>query len=499
MSLPSSTFYPVVIVGGGLAGKSLAVALSRLPFFERQKICLIDAQPEPVAPSLSGWSNRVSMLAPSSIAFLESILSFGHAKTSPSLSSSTRGFGHKWGWPVLDMKVLDSDVPSGTLISSFLGNFFRANLQFTAFSRKRPIGVLIENRALEAVLDEALLSPFGASRVEWLRSCSLDSLLHLDRSPSEQWKAPTRSLLVSSKDSASPKLTISTNLLVACDGANSKIRSLLEMPYTTYDYEQHGIVGTVHVDGGANANPFTAFQRFLSIGPVALLPLSADTYSFVWSVPKALSSLLVKEINDELFVKALNLALTSDLADLLIFLKNPADFIDLPFSTDSRFDVPVVRQLEPGSRASFPLRLGCASRSIAPQTVLIGDAAHTVHPLAGQGLNMGLADVEALRNAISEGMFLGNPAGDFEILEGYSRKRDKANMAMVVAMDVLFKSFVTRASHRIPTSYCSLDQLLNSLVKYGTEPSLFESARRFTINNVASLNSFQRLFQRIAS
>jgi 2-octaprenyl-3-methyl-6-methoxy-1,4-benzoquinol hydroxylase/2-octaprenylphenol hydroxylase len=157
---------------------------------------------------------------------------------------------------------------------------------------------------------------------------------------------------------------VSARLVVAADGAESPLREMVGIGTNGRDYAQRGVVAHV-----ATARPHerTAWQRFLPTGPLAFLPLADGRCSIVWSLPDAEANRIVA-LDDEAFRDALGVA---------------SDFRLGPILSVSR-------------RAAFPLRLKLADRYEVGRLVLLGDAAHAVHPLAGQGVNLGLRDVAAL-------------------------------------------------------------------------------------------------------
>ena len=489
-------YYKVAIVGGGIVGKSLAVALSKTGKFNKHDICLIDSQPlkiNTLAPS-AAFSNRVSFLAPSSISLFKNILPSSkfnllfNAAFSPNLQQ-------RHAWPVGQMKILDSDASPYHVLESVLGRFYSADLQFNSDNLKDPLGFIIENSVLESALDLELTGA-ASDVVDSYPETNFHCAEPDTTSVEEQWNESGRKFSVLRKNGEI--LEFNTSLLVGSDGANSKIRSLFKVPYSTFDLEQRGIVATVHVDSSKNFFPLTAYQRFLSIGPLALLPLSHDVYSIVWSVPSAFATLIGKDLSDEHFIKALNLAITGDIVDLLVFIKSPDNYLDLPLlSTRAEFSPPSILRLEPHSRASFPLKLAAVSKSTAPQVVLIGDAAHSVHPLAGQGLNMGLSDVQTLVDCLKDGLPQGKSAGDFQILEAYSKKRDVANLAMVTGMDFLFKAFTTKGNHQLEIK--NIDAFMKDLIQSNFAPSIFDSVRRFVLKNFISSSPFQSAIKKLAS
>jgi ubiquinone biosynthesis UbiH/UbiF/VisC/COQ6 family hydroxylase len=196
--------------------------------------------------------------------------------------------------------------------------------------------------------------------------------------------------------------------VVGADGAASAVRALLGMPAENRDYGQRAIVATIR---GERPHQYTAWQRFLSTGPLALLPLPGNECSIVWSAVNAR-------------------------ADGLLAL-SPAQFeTELTAASAG-----VLGKLQLTSeRAAFPLRRLAAQEYVRPRAVLVGDAAHVIHPLAGQGVNQGLEDVVALAAALAQRPAR-ESAGAQMALQRYARERRTGNAlaaATVDALDLLF-------------------------------------------------------------
>ena len=198
-------------------------------------------------------------------------------------------------------------------------------------------------------------------------------------------------------------------LLVAADGADSKLRAHADISTYGRDYDQLGLVATIDHErehGGV------AEQHFLPAGPFARLPLSGRRSSIVWTEPRGeAEDLLALDADDAL--RALERRFTAKLGAI-------------------RFASPL---------RGFPLGLKIARRFIAPRFALVGDAAHRVHPLAGQGLNLGFRDVAALAERVVERMRLGLDPGDAATLEAYQRDRRFDVAASGLGMDVMNKVF----------------------------------------------------------
>jgi 2-octaprenylphenol hydroxylase len=203
--------------------------------------------------------------------------------------------------------------------------------------------------------------------------------------------------------------TMTATLVVGADGTHSRVRALAGIPAYERSYGQQAIVAHV-----ASAVPHaeTAWQRFLPGGPLAFLPLTDGRSSIVWSVPSAQAETLLAA-DDAQFVAALQ---------------------------EASGDVLGALELE-SSRAAFPLALVRAREYCRTGIALVGDAAHCVHPLAGQGMNLGLADAVSLAQTVSAACLAGEHIGDLRVLDRYVRARKGTNLAMQLAFDALDRLF----------------------------------------------------------
>ncbi len=203
-------------------------------------------------------------------------------------------------------------------------------------------------------------------------------------------------------------------LVVAADGARSKLRALAEIPTVGWDAGQSGVVATIAHERDHHGR---AVQHFLPAGPFAILPMPGRRSSIVWNESHA-------------DAKAL-LALAPD------------DFLR---QLERRF-TPRLGAIHVASRVeAFPLAFLFARRFVGKRIALVADAAHVVHPLAGQGLNLGLRDVAALAEVVADRMRLGLDPGDAATLEAYQRMRRFDVVASSLGMDALNRLFSNDAA-----------------------------------------------------
>ncbi len=205
--------------------------------------------------------------------------------------------------------------------------------------------------------------------------------------------------------------SLAPDLLVAADGAGSVVRKTAGIPTKAWQYPQSALVTHVTPEFSHRR---TAWQRFLKDGPIALLPLADGRVSVVWSTRP-------EQVNEGLSV--------SD-AELGVLLTDASDAVLGNLRVD-------------GPKGSFPLRAQHAIRYVEPGLALIGDAAHSVHPLAGQGANLGLADASALADAVLDGMERDEYPGDLPTLRAYERARRGANATMLHFIDSINRLFLS--------------------------------------------------------
>jgi 2-octaprenyl-3-methyl-6-methoxy-1,4-benzoquinol hydroxylase/2-octaprenylphenol hydroxylase len=203
--------------------------------------------------------------------------------------------------------------------------------------------------------------------------------------------------------------TLIAGLLVAADGAASPLRQLAGIATHGRDYAQRAVVAHV---GTERPHDHTAWQRFLRSGPLALLPLADGRSSLVWSLPEA-EAQRVLALDEQTFLDELGVA------------------------SDFRLG----RITSTTQRAAFPLKLQLAERYQADRMVLLGDAAHAVHPLAGQGVNLGLRDVAELRDTLVAARAAGRDIGAEHVLRRYARRRRSADTLDAMGFDALARIY----------------------------------------------------------
>ena len=256
-------------------------------------------------------------------------------------------------------------------------------------------GYVVENRVLGAALMQRMQS---SANVELLCPATLADL-SVDA-------AAARATI---KWDDGREQTLHARLVVVADGQKSVARERLGIATTQHHYEQSALVTTVATGRG---HDHTAYERFTASGPLAVLPMSSRRCAVVWTLRDAeIESVLAQSDTD--FLQALQKCFGGRLGKLSA----------------------------PGARRVYPLALQCASEIVRPRAVLIGNAAHTLHPIAAQGFNLGLRDAAALASVMRETALSNGDPGDSRVLEEYARMRRRDHKSVTTFTDGLVRVF----------------------------------------------------------
>lgn len=257
------------------------------------------------------------------------------------------------------------------------------------------LGHIIEQSAMQAALNDRLSSCTTISRVA---GAVTDVLVGKDNA------------VVNLGDGT----CISTKLVVGADGASSHIRRIGRIQGYGWPYDQTAIVAAVQTE---LPHRETAWQRFLPSGPLAFLPLSNEESSIVWSVTHDRAQALL-QLDDASFCQELTTAFGNKLGSIL----------------------------KTSARAAFPLRMYQVTDYAKTRLALVGDAAHIIHPLAGQGVNLGLLDAAALAEVIFDAYQSRKDIGALDVLRRYERWRKGDNTVSMFTMDAFKRVFGTQWS-----------------------------------------------------
>src|SRR6202789_1026796 len=353
----------VIVGGGGMVGLTLALALAQ------GGLKVVVADPTPAAAMLdAGFDGRVSALSYSSVRMLEALGVWDV------LAPDAQ--------PIHD--ILVTDAPLGRAPSPF-------SLHFDSAEIAQPMGFIAENRHIRAALFAAV------GRAKDVTFVSPAALVALDAGPHAIAAA------LSNGDK------IRARLAVAADGRDSPMREEMGLKTIGWSYPQTGIVATVEHERPHNG---TAYEHFLPSGPFAILPMTGNRSSLVWTEREDLASAMIK------------------LSD--------ADF-DAQIAR--RFGAHLGATKAAGPRWSYPLKFHLARGFVKPRFALAGDAAHGIHPIAGQGLNLGLKDAAALTECVVDASRLGLDIGNLDTLNRYERWRRFDSLALAASTDALNRLF----------------------------------------------------------
>jgi 2-octaprenyl-6-methoxyphenol hydroxylase len=356
----------VLIAGAGIAGLALAAALARAlkPNFS-VAVC------DPALAREPARDERVSAIAPGARQLLQAL----------GIWEAIEGEAQ----PIRAMEIGDSHLEDAVR---------PAFLQFdAALDADAPLAHMVEHRALAAAL----------------RAAAAEAGARLAAGKIEHAMAGNEAADVQFADGAS----LGTRLLVAADGAQSKLRKAAGIRTVQWDYGQSGIVATI---GHERDHAGRAVQHFLPAGSFAILPLTGKRSSIVWAEASGEAARLVA--------------------------LSPADFKE---ELLRRFGLQLGEIELLGPPRAYPLTFALARRFVGDRLALIGDAAHVIHPLAGQGLNLALRDVAALAECVADAARLGLDPGSAGVLARYERWRRFDTATMAGATDGLNRLFSNRS------------------------------------------------------
>ncbi len=355
--------YDILIVGGGMVGASLALALRHTGL----RLGVIEAVPYGAAAQPSYDDRSVA-------------LAYG----------SRRIYTGMGVWQRIEQGGV---TPIRRIHVSDRGHFGSARLDSEAMGVEA-MGYVVENRVLGAALMQLLAESENIDLISPAEMHDVEFTPHVARASIMQSGVPHN---------------LGARLLVAADGGRSAVRTRLGIATTREEYAQRAVITNITLErphGGV------AYERFTEHGPLALLPMSDNRCSVVWSLPPAAAERMLA-LSDIEFLQQLHACFGDRLGG---FVKT-------------------------GTRHSYPLARTRVAEHVRPRLALIGNAAHTLHPVAGQGFNLGLRDVAVLAQVLVDAQCAGEDIGDLAILRRYALWRRRDNTAVSAFTDGLVRVF----------------------------------------------------------
>ena len=357
----SVNHFDSIIIGGGNVGAAAAVSLAQQSY----QVAIIDKQPATAIASTDALTARVTALNLASIDFLEQCGVWSQVLAIRAT-------------PYVSMHVWEQ------------GGAAEISFQAKETSHNK-LGVIVETAVLQTALNQSIQTH--------------DSITHYPNSVLQQCSSVGEDMmLVECEDGT----RLTAPLVLGADGQQSQLRTCMQIEFSQKDYHQRGVVAIIESE---YVHQDTAWQCFTHQGPLALLPISEQHCSIVWSVPE----MRCKELMD-------------------------MPIADFNQQLTAAFEHKLGRLTVTSERLSFPLQGAQSARYIDHRMALLGDAAHVVHPLAGLGLNLGLADVRCLTDLIAQS---DRPLGSARVLRQYelARKSDNAIIQKALeGIDQLFRS-----------------------------------------------------------
>jgi 2-octaprenyl-6-methoxyphenol hydroxylase len=401
----TSAHFDLVIIGAGMAGLSL-VHLLRPSIEQGLKVALIERFE---LPSLMAKESNQSNEQPPSFDGRATALSFGTQQIFEQLGI----------WPSLASAACGIK----NIQVSDQGRFGQTHIKHTD-ANVDALGYIIRNRALGQGLMADLPAGVQILAPESVEKIAIGSLNNSDKNSGAE-------LTLASGD------VISTELVVMADGGRSDLAKQLGIQQQRQSYNTHALVTSVRID---RSHEHCAYERFTEAGPIALLPLADNEFAVVWTLDNDVIEEYLAASEEELIARL-----------------------------QQAFGYRAGRIIAMGERASYPLALVKAQEQVRPHLVLLGNAAHSLHPVAGQGFNLALRDAAALAERISQAFSESKPIGQWPVVQSYYQQQKTDQRNTVLGSDLLPRLF----SQKNRALRCSRDMGLIGLAVSPTARKLF--------------------------
>lgn len=351
----------IIVIGGGMVGAAAALGLAKLGV----KVALIEKNPLPNFVENAPYDVRISAISAASVELLSQL----------------------GAWQAIEqMRVCPYDGLETWEIDGFNTAFHASELGLDK------LGYMVENNLIQIGLWQALSAYPNCQQAVGFQQISANR-------NGELWEVTLDN-----------QQKFSAPIVLACDGANSLVRSWSGIGLTSWQYRQHCLLAVVNTE---KAQQSVTWQQFFPTGPRAFLPLLDHQGCVVWyDSPQRIQQL--KQMQSAKLSEEIMAAFPERLG-----------------------------KVEVTAHGSFPLTRQHAQSYVRNGIVLVGDAAHTINPLAGQGVNLGFKDVKALLEVAEQAVQKGQNLANEELWKAYERKRKPDNLLMQTGMDVFYKTFKT--------------------------------------------------------
>lgn len=363
MQVAKNGKYELIVVGGGMVGAAVALGAANLGY----KVFLLEKSDLPTYNPNSEYDIRISAISTGSIGLLSSLGAWNHTK-----AMRVHPYNCLTTWEETDSKI----------------SFHASDLNLPE------LGYMVENNLVQLGLWEEIKQH---SNIDYALKTELKQAQNLG----DKWRLDL--------DDGEQEFSVTGDLVVAADGANSRMRAIAGIKLMALKYKQECMLITAELE---EESGYTTWQEFTPTGPRSLLPLAGKNACLVWY----------------------------DSKDTIAALMS-ADNKVLAEEVKANFPKLLGASLEVKRKASFELIRRHSKRYVKDGVVLVGDAAHTINPLAGQGVNLGFKDVKVLLEVLEKAKQSGAGARSEKALREYERKRMPDNWLMQTGMDIFYHSF----------------------------------------------------------